>query len=215
MPRRGHVVEDGGAFPARGAQDAAVPARDDVAARPRVGLLDVARSENLLVLQEHDTRAIAPALVRPYAREDVVDGIDDVLVSVVAELPVRALRGVAADRQRGVDQEIEPVDRLLDARTALCPDRPGVIPRGEHALHGIGDTRERRPRRRRPEVIGPVRKEVAPAHLGGDVALADVGPELRREPLRVAGRRYHTVAVDLRAPGDQVADPLLPDPEPS
>src|SRR6266852_1985866 len=127
MPRRGHVVEDGGAVPARRAQDAAVPARDDVAARPRVGLLDVARREHLLVLHEHDPRAIAPALVRPYARDDVVDGIDDVLVTVVAELPVRALRGVAADRQRGVDQEIEPVHRLLDAGTALRPDRPSVL----------------------------------------------------------------------------------------
>src|SRR5436853_6331311 len=99
VPRRRQVVEDGRPVPTRRAQDAAMSAGGDVAAGPRVGLLDVARGEYLLVLHEHDAGAVAPGLVRPHARDDVVDGIHDVLVAVVADLPMRALRGVATDRQ--------------------------------------------------------------------------------------------------------------------
>src|SRR5207244_13282726 len=69
------------------------------------------------VLHEHDARAVAPGLVGPHARDDVLDRVDDVLVAVVAHLSVRTLGGVAADRQRGVDEEVEPVHRLLDARS--------------------------------------------------------------------------------------------------
>src|SRR5262249_35907672 len=118
---------------------------------------------------------------------DLLSGSADVVVACVAELAVGTLRGVAADRQRGVDEKLKPVDGLLDARTALCPDRSGVPAAREHPLDRVGDARERRPRRRGPEVIGAIGKEVPPARLRSDIALADVGPIPRSEPFRIAG----------------------------
>src|SRR6059058_1022945 len=55
--------------------------------------------------------------------------------------------------------------------------------------------------------------QTAPARLGRDVTLADVGAKLRGEALRVAGRRDHAVEVDLGARRDEVADPLVADAE--
>src|SRR5262245_63883743 len=156
-----------------------------VSARPGVGLLHVARGEHLLVLHEHDAGAVAPGFVGPYTRQDVVDRVDDVLVAVVAQLAVGTLRGIAADRQRGVDEELEPVDGLLDARAALRPDCPSILSAREHPLHHAGDARERRARGPWAEMIGTIRKEVATARLGSNITLAHVGPILRGEPFRV------------------------------
>src|SRR5215813_3116553 len=98
------------------AQDAAVPAGRDVSAGPGIDLGHLARSEDLLLLDDHGAGAVAPLRIGPDPRGDVVDGIDDVLGTVVARLPLRTLCGIAADRQRRIDQQVEPVGALLDLR---------------------------------------------------------------------------------------------------
>src|SRR5581483_842024 len=99
-------------FGAGRADDPAVAAGGRVTAGARVGLLHVAAGEHLLVLNQYDAGAVAPLLVRPDARADVLHRIDQVLVAVVADHAVLALRGVAADGHAGVDQQVEPVRRL-------------------------------------------------------------------------------------------------------
>jgi hypothetical protein len=69
VPRGRHVGEDGPTIPARRAQDASMGAGGHVAARPRVGFLDVAGREDLLVLHEHHARAVATRRFGPHTRE--------------------------------------------------------------------------------------------------------------------------------------------------
>ena len=189
--------------------DAAVTAGRDIAARPRVGLLHIARRENLLLLDQHHAGAVLAAAVVPDAGFDVVDRVDDVLRPVIADLAVRPLRRVAGDRQRGVEQQIEPVDRLLDARRALRPHRADIVAVVEHALHRIDDARERRTRRHRADVIRLVREEVVAARFRRDIALADILALGGRQTLGVTGRRHDAIEVDVRARRDQVAETFL------
>ena len=95
----------------------------------------LAYASTALILDDHDAAPVPPVAIGPDLGCDEIDGIDDVLRPVVADLSLRALRGVAADRQRRVEQQVEPVDRLLDARAALRPDGAEVAAGIEDALH--------------------------------------------------------------------------------
>src|SRR5258706_6157975 len=86
------------------ADDAAVTAGGDVTAGPGVAFLDVARGENLFVEDRHRADAVASVLVRPYARCDVIDRVDNVAIAVVGDGAVWPLRRIAGDRHSRVDQ---------------------------------------------------------------------------------------------------------------
>ena len=92
--RRRNVQKDRRILAAGTAQDAAVTSDGDIAAGPRVHLGNLARCENALVGHQHNTGAIAARLIRPSARCDPIDGINDVARTIVADRPVRALRGM-------------------------------------------------------------------------------------------------------------------------
>src|SRR5207247_1440133 len=147
MLARRNVGEHWRSFVSYRAEDAAVAAGDHVAAGPGVGLLHVARGEDALLGDEHYADAVPALLVGPNPRHDELGRIDQVLVAVVADHAVQALRRVAADRQRGVDEEIQPVDRLLDARAALGPDGAGIAAARHDFLHRVGDRGELAPAR--------------------------------------------------------------------
>ena len=104
-------------------QDAAVTSHGDIAAGPRVHRGHLASREDTLVGHQHNTGAIAAGLVRPGARFNPIDGIDYVAWTIIADRTMRALSRIAAERHGRVEQEIEPVECLLDGRTALRPDR--------------------------------------------------------------------------------------------
>src|SRR5215208_5966279 len=105
----------------------AMPPGRDIAARPGIALLDLPCTEHHLVLDDHATDLVSAGVVGPDPGEDVLHRLHDVAVAVRAELPVRPLRGVADDGCAGVDQQAEPVTRLLDVRASLQPDRAGVL----------------------------------------------------------------------------------------
>src|SRR3970282_1407701 len=100
----------------------AVPPGRGIAPRTRVDLRHIARRENLLFLYDHGPASVATPLIGPDPRGDEVDGIDKVLWAVVADLPVGALGRVAANRQRRIDQQIEPIGGFLDLRAPLGPN---------------------------------------------------------------------------------------------
>src|SRR5437868_5031781 len=104
-----------------------MPAGRHIAARPRVGLLDGARGKDPLLLDQNRAGLVVALLVLPNPRGDVFDRVDDVLRPVIADHAVRPLSGIAANRHGRVDQEVEPVDRLLDAWAALGPDRTVIF----------------------------------------------------------------------------------------
>ena len=87
-----------------------------------------------------------------------------------------------------VEQQVQPVGRLLDLGAPLGPQRAVVLAAGQRALHTVEEGRQRRPRRRRAQVDGAVGEEVAAARLGRHVALAHVRALRRRQPLLVAAR---------------------------
>ena len=165
-------------------------AGDRIATRTGVAFLHVARGEDALLLDEHDAEAITPRLISPGARDDQLGRVDEILVALVADHAVHALRGVAADRQRAVDEEVQPIEGLLDARAALGPDGAGVLAVRKDLLHGVGDLGERAARRIGGEVIRPVGEEVATHHFG-------------RIALLVAGGGRDAKEVDLGARSDQ------------
>src|SRR3954453_17794285 len=102
---------------------------------------------------------------------------------------MRTLGRVAAQRQRRIEQQVEPVERLFNARTALRPDRARIGPAGERGLHDVDDPREAKPGRMLAEVRGTVREEILAERLGRNVALADISALAGRQPLLVPGRR--------------------------
>ena len=109
------------------AKDTAMSAGRHIAAGPGVGLLHGAGGENPLLLDQNRTGLVAALLVLPDPRGDILNRIDNVLRPVIADHAVRPLGGIAADRHGRVDQEIEPVDRLLDPGAALGPDRAVIF----------------------------------------------------------------------------------------
>ena len=195
VPPRRYIGERRRPFMADCAEDAAMPAGDGIAARPGIGLLHVPGGENALILDQDDTDAVVARLVSPDARDDEFGRVRQVLVPIVADHAVRPLGSVAADRQRRVDEQIEPVHRLFDSRAALRPDGTGVAAAGEDALHGIGDRRQRRARRRGGEVLGAVGEKVLARHF-------------RRLALRIAPGRRHPIEVELGARRDHARQPL-------
>ena len=148
------------------AQDAAVAAGRDIAAGPRVALLHLARGENLLLLDQHQADAVLAVLVRPDARGDEIDRIDQVLGAVIADHAVRTLGRVPAQRQRRVQQQVQPVERLFDARTALRPDRAGIVAARQRGLHDVDDPRQAKTRRMLAEMRGTVWEEILAERLG-------------------------------------------------
>jgi hypothetical protein len=153
-------------------------------------------------------------LIGPDPGGDVVDRLDDVLRPVVADQTVRPLRGVAANRHRRVDQQIEPVDRLFDPRAALGPDGAVVFAACQDLLYRIGRSRQSASRRRGGEVRRLVREEIGAAALGQDVAGAGIGAAVFRQSLCVTGRRQDPVEIDLGLGGDQVAGAVFADLQP-
>ena len=49
---------------------------------------------------------------------------------------------VAADRQRGIEQQVHPVERFFDAGAALGPDRAEIVAGIEDFLHVVDDGRK-------------------------------------------------------------------------
>ena len=143
------------------ADDAAVASGRHIAARTRVGLGDLAGGKHLLLLDHHDAATVAALLIGPDARSNEARGVHDVRRPVGADLTLRTLRRVAADRQGRVDQQVEPVGALFDLRAALGPDHAIVVAARHQRLHVVGRLRERRPRRRDAEVIGLVAEEMS------------------------------------------------------
>ncbi len=123
------------------AENAARAARDDIAARTRVALGDIARGKNLLFLNDDSAAFVAASGVRPGARRNETRRVGDVLRPIIAHLPMRALRGVAADRQSRVDEQIEPIGCFFDLRAALRPDEAILRAAVSDALYLISDRR--------------------------------------------------------------------------
>ena len=81
----------------------------------------------------------------------------------------------------------------------------------QHTLHDIGEVSEASPRLMRVEVIGLVRKEMAPAHFRSDVTFADVGPLYGGKAFGVSRRRQRAVEIDIDPRGDKIAPALVAD----
>src|SRR5712664_2353535 len=90
---------------AHGPDDAPMSARGHIAARASICLLHLARCKKLLVLDDHDTHAVLAAGIRPDARQDVVDRVNNVAITIIADRPVGTLRGVAHEWHRRVDAQ--------------------------------------------------------------------------------------------------------------
>ena len=163
------------------ADDAAVASGRHIAARTRIGLGDLAGGKQLLLLDHHDAATVAALLIGPDARPDVAHGVHDVRRPVGADLALRTLRRVAADRQGRIDEKVEPVRALFDLRAALGPDHAIVVAARHQRLHIVGRLRQCRPRRRNGEVIGLVAEEMRAADFRRDVPLALVAAQMRRQ----------------------------------
>src|SRR3954453_22185913 len=127
---------------------------------------------------------------------------------------MRTLGRVAAQRQRRIEQQVEPVERLLEARTALRTDRTGIGAGGERGLHYVDDPRQAKPGRMLAEMWGTVREEILAERLGRNVALADIGALAGRQPLLVPGRRQDAEEVDLGIGRHEIAGAVLADAQP-
>src|SRR5271166_740508 len=103
MPRGRQIMKQRRSVMAGGTQDPAVSAGCHIAARSRIGLLDGGGGEDALFLDQDRAGLVATLFVRPNMRGDVVDRVDDVLWTVAADHAVRALGGIAADRQGRID----------------------------------------------------------------------------------------------------------------
>ena len=191
-----------------------MPAGRDVAARPGIDLGDLAGGEDLLFLDDHRAAAVAALRIGPDARRDIAHAVDDIRRPVIAYLALRALGGDAADRLRRVDQEVEPVGAVLDIGAALGPDHPVIGVVGGQRLHVVGRLGERRPGRRRGQVIGLVGEEVLAPPLGRNGAVADIRPLGRREAAPVAAGGNAAVEVDIRQRGDRTRDAGVVDHQP-
>ena len=178
----------------------------DIAAGPRIDFHDLARGKDLLLLQHDDAGAVAALLVGPDPRRNVLDRVGEVLGAVIADLAVRTLRGVAADRHGRIHQQVEPIGRLLDLRASLGKDRAVVFSAGENPACGVGEPRQRRARRRLAEVEGLVGEKILAADFRRDVAFADIGAARSRQAFGVSAGRQHAVEIHVGERGDQIAD---------
>src|SRR5688572_26486658 len=103
MARGGQILDCRLSLETDAAQDAAVTAGRDEATRPHITLLNVSPCENLLLLDQHHAEMIPAVFVRPHARRDEGDGVDEILRSIAADQAVRALGGIATHGERGVE----------------------------------------------------------------------------------------------------------------
>ena len=113
-----------------------------------------------------------------------------------------------------VDEEVEPVGRLLYVRAALEPDGASVPPARERSLHDVGQAGQGRHRRLRAQVDRAIRKEIAAVRLRRDVAGPDVRPRRSRQALLVAGGRRGAMEFELGLRGQHVRDTVLVDAQP-
>ena len=82
--------------------DTAVPPGSNIAPRPRIPVLDLAGSENLLVHDDHRPDHVLSVMIRPGAGDYVGDGVNDVTIPIVPYLAVRSLGGVARNGRLGI-----------------------------------------------------------------------------------------------------------------
>src|SRR5215472_10497187 len=130
MPLDGPECQGWRAGLAHGPDNTPVAARGYIAPGARVSLLYLACREELFILNDHNAHTVPTVGIRPDARQDVIDRINDIAVAVVADRPVGTLRGVAHEGHGRIDEQVEPVAGLLHERTSLQPDGSGVLPAG-------------------------------------------------------------------------------------
>src|SRR5262249_18932015 len=150
--------------------NATVPTGGDEAARSGVCLLDLARGKDLAVLDAHHTEPVRADRVPPNSRHEIPNCIDDVAVAVVAKGPVRPLRRVANDRNAAVDQQVEPVARLLQVGATIQPDAARVLAVAQRVLDNVRQTSQGGAGGMANEVVRLVREELLAKSLRRDIA---------------------------------------------
>jgi hypothetical protein len=125
---------------------------------------------------------------------------------------MKALRGIAAQRNGRVEQQVEPVKHLLNARTALRPNRAVICTARQHALHRVDDIGEVRARRRSFKMEWFVGKEMSSAHFRQYIALTHIGASSCRQPLGEPAGGLDAIEVHVGTRTDQVAETVVPMP---
>src|SRR3989338_2386521 len=106
--------------------DPAVTSGGHVASGAGVALLDIARGEDLLVLDDHPPDRVSSVFVRPNPGDDIIHRVDNVAIAVVAHGAMGSLRGVANYRNGRVDEKVQPIACLLHERASFQPDRSAI-----------------------------------------------------------------------------------------
>jgi len=157
--------------------------------RPRVTLLELPGRVDQLVLDRDGPESFA------LARDDVLDAVQDVPVAVVRQHPVGPQGDVTDDGNLGVQQQLQPVQRLLQSRTPLEPDHAVVVALVEMSLDRVCSLRE----------VGGRGEPRVLWRLVGEVVLAQAFA-LCRVPTR--GKRADELVVGLLP--QQVPGPVFP-----
>ena len=97
-----------------------------ITTRPRILFLYLAGGKNLLILQEHRSELVLSFRVCPTTRSDITDRIDYIAGTIARKRTMGPLGSVADNRNLRVDQQVQPVNRLFDRRTAFQPDDAGI-----------------------------------------------------------------------------------------
>lgn len=101
------------------ADHAAHAAGSQEAARTGIPFLRLPGSEDQLVDDHDGSEGVPPRPIVPHAGGDVADGVDDVPIAVGADAAVEALGGQPDQRPVDVEDQTEPVERLLHVRASL------------------------------------------------------------------------------------------------
>ena len=119
------------------------------------------------------------------------------------------LRRVTDDGHMSVDQQIEPIDRLLDKRAPFKPNPAQIVAAAERLLHDIGDPRQCRHRRLVAEITGTVGKEIRAANFRWNVSLANVGSLTESASLGIAAGWQSSIKIEVRFRRKQTADAFV------
>src|SRR5262245_7973700 len=122
------------------ADNAPMPSGGDVTPGTGVGFLHVSRGKYLLVENRNGADTIAAVFVGPNSRCDVVHGVDDISVSVVADGPVGPLRRITNNRYLRIDQQIQPISCLFNEGAPFKPYPAQILSAAQCPLNNIGQT---------------------------------------------------------------------------
>src|ERR671922_1347113 len=110
-----------------------------------------------------------------------------------------------------IDQQIEPIDRLLDKRAPFKPNTTPIFAAAQCLLDDVSDTCQCGHRRLVAKMMGAIREEIPPENFRRNVSFATIISFTRAASFGIATGRQGSIKIEVGLHREQASKPFIRD----